>query len=260
MAGEWGTSDDYFHQEVKKLANLKRYRDDIRRELDIISLFEADLERTQNFKEWLESKGLDESKGGAPELTEAPISVSEKEITKTHYTVFGPPTPALSTTKSARRPSFSPRRHKSAICDTCGKEDGVPAEEDNPIFRGPYSAGVHLPNLRSTMIESVLFGSQKSNGNSFKSNSLLDNQKKRSWDKSLAGAPTTSVAAKSQMGSILRDIPEGYQMKISSAKTTPCTGSSVDETLLSKAAKVPITWKGKPATVKDYLLEKSFIC
>ena len=110
------------------------------------------------------------------------------------------------------------------------------------------------------MIESVLFGSQASNRASFKSNSLLDNQKKRSWDRSLAGAPQTSVAVKSQMATILRDIPEGYQMKTSTVKATSSTGSSMGETLLSKAAKVPITWKGKPATVKDYLLEKSFIC
>ena len=153
MAGEWGTSDDYFHQEVKKLTDLKRYRDDIRRELDIISLFEADLERTQNFKDWLESKGLDDSKNGAPHLTEAPVSVEEKEITKTHYTVFGPPTPATTASKSGKsakkqQPSFSPRRHKSAICDACGKENGAPAKPDYPIFRGPYSAGVNLPNLR----------------------------------------------------------------------------------------------------------------
>ena len=285
LAGEWGTSDEYFHSEVTKLMHLKRYRDELRRELDIITLFESDIERTLSFKEWLQSKGYkndDDSKDGPPKLLSDKVDpgnivVKKQDVEKTQQTVFGRANRNKSSGKSSKSseilnpPPFSaPPKHSSSICNVCsGPISEVKREKE--MKNREENAQVELPNLRSSLIESVLFGSSVKESRPpatrfFKGTSMLDHKKRRSWNSSVSRNNRLEMSQSanpfhSSVGSILREDPPpmSYFDKPQSKKSDISVLKESD-TLLNNAAKVPIMWKGKPATVKDYLLEKSFIC
>ena len=286
LAGEWGTSDNYFHGEVAKLMHLKRYRDELRRELDIITLFESDIERTANFKEWLQTKGFqgdDNSKEGPPKLLSSDIAetenvlVTKSDVERTRETVFGRRATNRNkdggkSTKSHQVipsvPMSAPPKHSGSICNVCAGPVQLDELNRKDTEKPQQKVEVELPDLRSSFIESVLFGSSVKESRPpatrfFKGSSMLDHQKKRSFSHSRQEFSKSANPYHSDVGSILKEIPPPlsyFDQKPNSKQSNVSAAMNESDTLLNKAAKVPIMWRGKPSTVKEYLLEKSYIC
>merc|ERR1712226_446137 len=237
--------------------------------------------------------GDETSKDGPPKLISADNAeakaahVAKSDIEQTRDAVFGRRSSRVknsgksSTGKSLKSaaevinapPMSAPPKHSSSICNKCGDPDGIMERELALKEKSNETkVEVELPNLRSSFIESVFFGSSVKESRPpvtrfFKGTSMLDHQKRRPFRTGVARQELLRSADPyhSEVVSILNEIPPPlsfFDKKPPESKQSNVSSTSIDnsDTLLNKAAKIPIMWKGKPSTVKDYLLEKSYIC